>query len=51
MCAQAEGLVVLDAGSGSIINVASISARIVNRPQVHAHYSVYLVSIPRYITG
>ena len=39
LCAQAEGRAMLDAGSGSIINVASMSARIVNRPQVHAHYN------------
>ena len=39
LCAQAEGRAMLEGGSGSIINVASMSARIVNRPQIHAHYN------------
>lgn len=39
LCAQAEGRVMLEAGSGSIINIASMSAQITNRPQVHVHYN------------
>ncbi|MFN2168201.1 MAG: SDR family oxidoreductase [Anaerolineae bacterium] len=34
-----EGRVMLAQGSGSIINVASMSGQIVNRPQLHAHYN------------
>lgn len=29
----------LEQGSGSIINIASMSAQITNRPQVHVHYN------------
>ena len=39
LCAQAEGRVMLERGSGSIINIASMSASITNRPQVHVHYN------------
>lgn len=39
LCCQAEGRAMLAQGSGSIINIASMSARIVNRPQQHAHYN------------
>jgi NAD(P)-dependent dehydrogenase (short-subunit alcohol dehydrogenase family) len=39
LCSQAEGRVMLAQGSGSIINVASMSGQIVNRPQQHAHYN------------
>jgi NAD(P)-dependent dehydrogenase (short-subunit alcohol dehydrogenase family) len=39
LCAQAEGRVMLAQGRGSIINIASMSGRIVNRPQLHAHYN------------
>lgn len=39
LCAQAEGKVMLEQGSGSIINIASMSAQITNRPQVHVHYN------------
>ena len=37
--AQAEGRVMIAAGSGSIINLASMSARVTNRPQMQAHYN------------
>jgi len=39
LCSQAAGRAMLAQGSGSIINIASMSARIVNRPQRHAHYN------------
>ena len=39
LCAQAEGRVMLERGSGAIINIASMSAQITNRPQIHVHYN------------
>ncbi|MAE67594.1 MAG: short-chain dehydrogenase, partial [Phycisphaeraceae bacterium] len=39
LCCRAEAADMLEKGRGSIINVASMSARIVNRPQQHAHYN------------
>ncbi len=39
LCAQAEGRAMLERGSGCIINVASMSAGITNRPQLHVHYN------------
>jgi len=39
LCSQAAGRVMLAQGRGSIVNIASMSARIVNRPQQHAHYN------------
>ena len=39
LCSQAEGRVMMAAGHGSIINLASISARITNRPQPQSHYN------------
>ncbi|MEW6749740.1 MAG: SDR family oxidoreductase [Candidatus Latescibacterota bacterium] len=39
LCCRAEGRVMLRQGAGSIINVASMSGRIANRPQQHAHYN------------
>ena len=39
LCSQAEARVMIAAGSGSIINLASISARITNRPQPQSHYN------------
>jgi NAD(P)-dependent dehydrogenase (short-subunit alcohol dehydrogenase family) len=39
LCCQAEARVMLAQGSGSIINIASMSGQIVNRPQQHAHYN------------
>ena len=35
LCCQAEGRAMLQRGSGSIINVVSISSHVVNRPQLH----------------
>ena len=39
LCCQTEGRVMLGQGAGAIINVASISARIVNRPQQQVNYN------------
>ena len=39
LCAQAEGRVMLEAGYGKIINPASMSASIVNRPQNQVSYN------------
>ncbi|NLD43049.1 MAG: glucose 1-dehydrogenase [Chloroflexi bacterium] len=39
LCAQAEGQVMLRQGYGKIINTASMSARIVNRPQNQVGYN------------
>ncbi len=39
LCCQAEGRAMLQRGSGSIINVVSVSSHIVNRPQLHGHYN------------
>ena len=39
LCCQAEARVMLPAGRGSIVNTASMSATIVNRPQPQANYN------------
>lgn len=39
LCCRAEANNMLTQNSGSIINVISMSARIANRPQLHAHYN------------
>lgn len=39
ICAQAEARVMLTNGGGSIVNLASMSARIVNRGHTQAHYA------------
>lgn len=39
LCAQAAGRVMLEAGYGTIINTASMSAHIVNRPQPQVAYN------------
>jgi NAD(P)-dependent dehydrogenase (short-subunit alcohol dehydrogenase family) len=39
LCCQAEGRQMLERGSGAIVNVASISGRIVNRPQQQINYN------------
>lgn len=38
-CAQAEGRVMLQAGYGKIINIASMSGHIINWPQNQSHYN------------
>ena len=44
---QAEGRAMLAGGSRSIINVASMSGRIVNRPQLHSHYNAAKADVIR----
>ncbi|PZU01532.1 MAG: short chain dehydrogenase [Gordonia sp. (in: high G+C Gram-positive bacteria)] len=39
LCAQAEARTMIESGGGSIINIASMSATIVNRDQYQAHYN------------
>jgi len=39
LCAQAAGRVMLEQGSGSIINIGSMSGRIVNIPQLQTNYN------------
>jgi NAD(P)-dependent dehydrogenase (short-subunit alcohol dehydrogenase family) len=39
LCCRAEGQAMIQAGYGKIINTASMSARVVNWPQKHAHYN------------
>ena len=35
-------------GAGSIINIASMSGRIANRPQLHAHYNASKAGVVQY---
>lgn len=39
LCTRAEAQIMLQQESGSIVNIASMSGQIVNRPQLHAHYN------------
>ncbi|MCY4113411.1 MAG: SDR family oxidoreductase [Chloroflexi bacterium] len=39
LCSQEAARVMIPQGRGAIVNVASISAQIINRPQQQAHYS------------
>ena len=39
LCCPADGKIMLQRGAGSIVNIVSISAHIVNRPQLHGHYN------------
>ncbi len=39
LCCQAEASVMLQQGAGSIVNTASMSGQIVNRPQMHVAYN------------
>lgn len=43
-----EAKVMLGQGSGSIINIASMSGQIVNRPQLHAHYNAAKAGVIQY---
>tara|TARA_B100001123_G_scaffold229830_3_gene258491 strand:- start:8074 stop:8841 length:768 start_codon:yes stop_codon:yes gene_type:complete len=47
-CTRAEGEAMLAAGTGSIVNVASISGQIVNRPQRHAQYNAAKAGVIQY---
>jgi NAD(P)-dependent dehydrogenase (short-subunit alcohol dehydrogenase family) len=48
LCTKAQGRVMLAQGSGSIINVASMSGQIVNRPQLHSHYNAAKAGVIQY---
>jgi NAD(P)-dependent dehydrogenase (short-subunit alcohol dehydrogenase family) len=48
LCTKAQGRVMLAQGSGSIINIASMSAQIVNRPQLHSHYNAAKAGVVQY---
>ena len=48
LCTKEEGRVMLEAGKGSIINIASMSGRIVNRPQLHSHYNAAKAGVIHY---
>jgi len=48
LCTREEGRAMLAVGSGSIINIASMSARIVNRPQLHSHYNAAKAGVIQY---
>lgn len=43
-----EAKVMLEQGAGSIINIASMSGQIVNRPQLHAHYNAAKAGVIQY---
>jgi NAD(P)-dependent dehydrogenase (short-subunit alcohol dehydrogenase family) len=47
-CCRAEGRLMLPQGSGSIINIASMSARIVNNPQKQAIYNAAKAAVVHY---
>jgi NAD(P)-dependent dehydrogenase (short-subunit alcohol dehydrogenase family) len=47
-CCRAEGRVMLAQGSGSIINIASMSARVVNHPQRQGIYNASKAAIVHY---
>ena len=48
LCTRMQGRAMLARGMGSIINVASISGQIVNRPQLHAHYNAAKAGVIQY---
>ena len=43
-----EGKIMLKQGNGSIINIASMSGQITNRPQLHAHYNASKAGVIQY---
>ncbi len=45
---RAEGRAMLARGRGSIINIASMSGQIVNRPQLHSHYNAAKAGVIQY---
>ncbi|MCB0071066.1 MAG: SDR family oxidoreductase [Caldilineaceae bacterium] len=48
LCNREEGRVMLGQGAGSIINIASMSGQIVNRPQLHSHYNAAKAGVIQY---
>jgi NAD(P)-dependent dehydrogenase (short-subunit alcohol dehydrogenase family) len=48
LCTREEAKAMLKQGSGSIINIASMSGQIVNRPQQHAHYNAAKAGVIQY---
>ena len=48
LCTREEGRVMLGQGAGSIINIASMSGQIVNRPQLHSHYNAAKAGVIQY---
>ena len=48
LCTREEGRAMLTQGSGSIINIASMSGQIVNRPQLHSHYNAAKAGVIQY---
>lgn len=48
LCTREEGRAMLAQGAGSIINIASMSGQIVNRPQLHAHYNAAKAGVIQY---
>ena len=48
LCTREEGRVMLGQGAGAIINIASMSGQIVNRPQLHSHYNAAKAGVIQY---
>ena len=48
LCTREEGRVMLGQGAGSIVNIASMSGQIVNRPQLHSHYNAAKAGVIQY---
>jgi NAD(P)-dependent dehydrogenase (short-subunit alcohol dehydrogenase family) len=48
LCTREEGQAMLAQGSGSIINIASMSGQVVNRPQLHSHYNAAKAGVIQY---
>lgn len=48
LCTREEGRAMLAQKSGSIVNIASMSGQIANRPQLHAHYNAAKAGVIQY---
>ena len=48
LCTREEGRAMLAKKSGSIVNVASMSGQIANRPQLHSHYNAAKAGVIQY---
>jgi len=48
LCTREEGQAMLAQKSGSIINIASMSGQIANRPQLHCHYNATKAGVIQY---